>query len=213
MIMQREEKPFVERPRAAKCLFSLGPRDESFAARSQFLRHRPLSKPLLEGCCASIKEAWPRGRALHQTGGFLPTLEDAIALAVAAHQGQRDKSGQPYILHPLRVMFRLDTDEERMTAVLHDVLEDTPHTAEELRGLGYPARVVDALERLSRRESESYEEFIERLAPDSLALRVKLADLEDNMDVRRLEKVGPKEAERLARYLKAHRYLSSRKLG
>jgi (p)ppGpp synthase/HD superfamily hydrolase len=130
----------------------------------------------------------------------MPTLEDAIALAVEAHRGQRDKAGQSYILHPLRVMMRLRTEPERMAAILHDVVEDTPYTLERLRALGYPEEVLGALDCLTKREGESYEAFIERLRPHPLARRVKLADLEDNMDVRRLPSVGPREAERLTRY-------------
>jgi (p)ppGpp synthase/HD superfamily hydrolase len=131
---------------------------------------------------------------------MMPTLEDAIALAVEAHRGQRDKAGQSYILHPLRVMMRLQTDAERMAAILHDVVEDTPYTLERLRALGYPEEVLGALDCLTKREGENYEAFIERLRPHALARRVKLADLEDNMDVRRLPAVGPREAERLTRY-------------
>ncbi|KFE61067.1 HD domain-containing protein [Hyalangium minutum] len=130
----------------------------------------------------------------------MPTLEDAIALAVEAHRGQRDKAGQTYILHPLRVMMRLETEAERMAAILHDVVEDTPYTLERLRELGYPEEVLGALDCLTKREGETYEAFIERVRPHPLARRVKLADLEDNMDVRRLLTVGPKETERLARY-------------
>ena len=130
----------------------------------------------------------------------MPTLEDAIALAVEAHRGQRDKAGQTYILHPLRVMMRLETEAERMAAILHDVVEDTPYTLQRLRELGYPEQVLGALECLTKRDGESYEAFIERVRPHPLARRVKLADLEDNMDVRRLPSVGAKEAERLGRY-------------
>ncbi|HEX5753283.1 MAG TPA: GTP pyrophosphokinase [Archangium sp.] len=129
-----------------------------------------------------------------------PTLEDAIALAVEAHRGQRDKAGQTYILHPLRVMMRLETDTERMVAVLHDVVEDSPWTLERLRGLGYPEEVLSALDCLTKREGETYEAFIERVLPHPLARRVKRADLEDNMDVRRLPAVTARDAERLARY-------------
>jgi (p)ppGpp synthase/HD superfamily hydrolase len=129
-----------------------------------------------------------------------PTLEDAIALAVEAHRGQRDKSGKTYILHPLRVMMRLETDTERMVAILHDVVEDTPWTLERLRGLGYPEEVLSALDCLTKREGETYEAFIERILPHPLARRVKRADLEDNMDVRRLLAFTPRDAERLARY-------------
>ncbi|HYH96125.1 GTP pyrophosphokinase [Hyalangium sp.] len=132
----------------------------------------------------------------------MPTLnlEDAIALAVEAHRGQRDKAGQSYILHPLRVMMRLETEAERMAAILHDVVEDTPYTLERLRELGYPEEVLGALDCLTKRDGETYEAFIERVRPHPLARRVKLADLEDNMDVRRLLTVGTKETERLARY-------------
>ncbi len=130
----------------------------------------------------------------------VPTLEDAIALAVEAHRGQRDKAGQVYVLHPLRLMLRLDTELERMTAVLHDVVEDSPYTLERLRGLGYPEEVLSALDCLTRRAGETYEAFIERIRPHALARRVKLADLEDNMDVRRLPSVTPKDVERLSRY-------------
>jgi (p)ppGpp synthase/HD superfamily hydrolase len=130
----------------------------------------------------------------------MPTLEDAIALAVEAHRGQRDKAGQSYILHPLRVMMRLETEAERMAAILHDVVEDTPYTLERLRELGYPEEVLGALDCLTKREGETYEAFIERVSPHPLARRVKLADLEDNMDVRRLLTVGARETERLARY-------------
>ncbi|MCP3102027.1 GTP pyrophosphokinase [Myxococcus sp. K15C18031901] len=130
----------------------------------------------------------------------MPTLEDAIALAVQAHRGQRDKAGQPYVLHPLRLMLRLETEEERTVAVLHDVVEDTPWTLEKLREAGYAEPVLRALDNLTRRKDETYEAFIERLRPDALARRVKLADLEDNMDVRRLVAVTARDTERLARY-------------
>lgn len=129
-----------------------------------------------------------------------PTLEDAIALAVEAHRGQRDKAGQTYVLHPLRVMMRLETETERMVAVLHDVVEDSPWTLERLREAGYPEEVLGALDCLTKREGETYEAFIERVLPHPLARRVKRADLEDNMDVRRLPSISEKEASRLARY-------------
>ncbi|HZI12549.1 MAG TPA: GTP pyrophosphokinase [Myxococcus sp.] len=130
----------------------------------------------------------------------MPLLEEAIALAVEAHRGQRDKAGQPYILHPLRVMMRLEDEEARTVAILHDVVEDTPYTLERLRALGYAEPVLSALDALTRRKDETYEAFVERLRPNALARRVKLADLEDNMDVRRLAAVTPKDTERLARY-------------
>ncbi len=133
----------------------------------------------------------------------MPTLEDAIELAVEAHRGQKDKYGEPYILHPLRVMFRLGWDAReaaRIAAVLHDVVEDTHVKLPELRRRGYSAEVLAAVELLTRRPEDSYEQFIERVLPNPLARRVKRADLEDNMELRRLPAVTEKEMERLARY-------------
>jgi (p)ppGpp synthase/HD superfamily hydrolase len=133
----------------------------------------------------------------------MPTLEDAIALAVEAHRGQKDKVGEPYILHPLRVMFRLGWDAPeaaRMAAVLHDVVEDTKVKLPDLRRLGYSEEVLAAVELLSRRPEDSYEQFIERVLPNPVARRVKRADLEDNMEIRRIAEVTPKDAERLKRY-------------
>ena len=135
----------------------------------------------------------------------MPSLEDAIALAVETHRGQKDKAGEPYILHPLRVMLRLVWDAPeaaKIAGVLHDVVEDGDGqvTVAELRRLGYAQEVVEAVELLSRRPSDTYEQFIERLLPNRIARMVKRADLEDNMDVRRMPVVGERELERLARY-------------
>jgi (p)ppGpp synthase/HD superfamily hydrolase len=113
----------------------------------------------------------------------MPTLEDAIALAVDAHRGQSDKSGQPYILHPLRVMFRCTTDAQRIVAILHDVVEDTSRTFDDLRKLGYPEDILAALDCVTKREGESYEAFVERAAANPIARAVKIADIEDNLDL------------------------------
>jgi (p)ppGpp synthase/HD superfamily hydrolase len=137
----------------------------------------------------------------------MPTIEDAIALAVTAHKGQRDKSGHPYILHPLRVMFRVESEDARIVAILHDTLEDTDVTSERLRELGYGEHLITALEHLTKRDGESYEDFVKRASQDPIARQVKLADLEDNMDVRRLSSVSQKDAERLAKYCKAWNFL------
>jgi (p)ppGpp synthase/HD superfamily hydrolase len=136
----------------------------------------------------------------------MPTLEDAITLAMEAHRGQKDKVGEPYILHPLRVMFRVGWDAPeaaRIAAVLHDVVEDSPIQLRDLRRLGYSEDVLAAVELLSRRPEDSYEQFIERVLPNSIARRVKRANLEDNMELRRLPTVTAKDLERLARYRSA----------
>lgn len=132
-----------------------------------------------------------------------PTIEDAIILAVDAHKGTQQLNGSPYILHPITLMVRFHTEAEQMVAVLHDVIEDTDVTLDDLRSAGYPAEVIAALNLVTRRDDETYEAFIERIKPNPLARRVKIADLEHNMDVRRLPTVRPKDQERLERYRQA----------
>jgi (p)ppGpp synthase/HD superfamily hydrolase len=127
-------------------------------------------------------------------------LEQAIALAVQAHLGQTDKAGQPYILHPLRLMLSLRSEDEQIVAVLHDVVEDTDLTLDALRQHGFPEHVVAAIGLLSKQPGDTYEAFIDRLSGNLLAVRVKLADLADNMNLSRLAHVGDKELARLQRY-------------
>ena len=133
----------------------------------------------------------------------MPTLADAIILAVTAHRDQKDKVGQPYYLHPIRVMTRVHTETERIVAVLHDLLEDTDYTESDLRAMGYPEEVLSALDCLTRRPDETYEQFIELLRPNSIARRVKIADLEDNMDLTRLSEIDATHIDRLNRYVRA----------
>ena len=139
----------------------------------------------------------------------MATLKDAVSLATKAHQGQKDKAGATYINHPLRVMSRMNTDEEKMAAVLHDVVEDTSVTLQNLRVAGYPKSVVDAVDALSRRKGETYEQFIERLKPNALARKVKIADLEDNMDLGRIPNPQPKDLERVEKYQKVWQELTA----
>lgn len=147
-------------------------------------------------------------RGFHEivcTGPFfsidiMSTLEDAVTLAAHAHRGQRDKAGEPYLLHALRVMLRMDEDEARMAAVLHDVLEDTPTMADDLYAAGFSEAVVAAVEVLTRRSDESYDVYIRRVAAHPLTRRIKLADLEDNMDLRRLPRLTSADRRRLKRY-------------
>ncbi len=133
----------------------------------------------------------------------MSTLERAIQIAVEAHQSKLDKAGAPYILHPLRVMLRMDTTAERIVAVLHDVVEDSGWSLKALEREGFPSRIVQAIGFLTRRDGETYEDFIRRLAQNPLARKVKLADLEDNMDIRRLPQVTEKDLERLGKYHQA----------
>jgi len=130
-------------------------------------------------------------------------LERAIAIAVRAHAGQKDRYGAPYILHPLRLMCQVDSQEEKIIAVLHDVVEDTEWNFKDLAREGFSEQIIKALDCLTKREQEPYEKFVERSARNPLARRVKLADLEDNMDLRRTDRLKPKEVERFNKYVKA----------
>lgn len=136
-------------------------------------------------------------------------LENAIALAAKAHSGQVDKAGAPYILHPLRMMLKLTTPEERMAALLHDVVEDCGVTLDDLRAQGFSEAVVAAVDALTRRDGESYESFVERADLDPIGRRVKLADLEDNSDLSRIPNPTPRDFERLEKYRRAIAYLQA----
>ena len=138
-------------------------------------------------------------------------LEEAISIAVEAHKGQRDKFGVPYILHPLRVMARVKTEEEMTVAILHDVIEDTECTFDRLREAGFSETVVGAIDCVTKRAGESYDSLIERARTNPLARRVKIADLEDNMDIRRIPVVTPEDIERLAKYRRAWQKLTDQK--
>lgn len=139
----------------------------------------------------------------------MATLERAIMIAVQAHEGQRDKAGVPYILHPFRLMVQMSSEVAMIAAVLHDVVEDTDWTLARLRTEGFSEEVVRAVDALTRREGESYEEFVRRVGENPVARRVKLADLEDNMDVRRLSRLDEKDLERLKKYHQAWLKLSA----
>jgi (p)ppGpp synthase/HD superfamily hydrolase len=133
----------------------------------------------------------------------MSTLERAIQIAAEAHAGQVDKAGAPYILHPLRVMFRVESYEERIVAVLHDVVEDSRWTLDDLRAEGFSDAVVNSVDALTRRTDESYMEFVRRAGRDPAGRRVKLADLADNSDISRLSSPTDADVARLERYRRA----------
>lgn len=137
------------------------------------------------------------------------TLEDAISIAALAHKGQTDKAGNPYLLHPLRMMMQMKSEAAMMVAVLHDVVEDADWTLEQLRERGFSEEVLTAVDCVTNRTGESYEEFIERVQTNSIAKQVKIADLEDNMNIRRINEISPKDLERLEKYHKSWRLLTN----
>lgn len=139
-------------------------------------------------------------------------LQKAIEIATQAHHGQVDKTGVAYIEHPLRVMAAGITLDEKIVGILHDVVEDSNWTFEALAAEGFPAHIITALRHITKREAEPYDKFIARVKKNPLATTVKLNDLTDNMDIRRLPYLSDKDIKRLKRYLKAYKRLNGEQL-
>lgn len=145
---------------------------------------------------------------MHRFARITNAVDRAVALAVAAHEGQVDKAGMPYILHPLRVMLQMDTNPERIVAVLHDVVEDCDVSFGDIMACRFSNEVIDAIMAVSRivrgKEIENYYDFIRRAKRNVIGKKVKLADIEDNLTPERLGKLPPQEQESMtARYAKA----------
>ena len=139
----------------------------------------------------------------------MSTLKRAIEIATEAHMGQMDKAGNEYIGHPLRVMEMGKTEEEKIVGVLHDVVEDSGWTFDALEAEGFSKEVLDALKCVTKKsENENYDDFIERVKKNPLAVAVKINDLTDNMDIRRLPYLSDKDVKRLKKYLKAYKKLT-----
>jgi hypothetical protein len=144
----------------------------------------------------------------------MATLERAIEIAVLAHNGTSDKAGAPYILHPLRLMFAVEDADDRILAVLHDVVEDSkpPHRwgMEELKAEGFSDSVLEALACVTARPDEPYEVFIDRILPNPIARRVKIADIVDNMNLVRLgREITDNDVVRLRKYQRAFAKLTT----
>jgi len=130
-------------------------------------------------------------------------LEKAIMIAVNAHRGQLDKQDLPYVLHPLRVMLKQKDPEARVAAVLHDVVEDTEVSLEDLAGAGFSAEALEAVRLLTHDKSVPYLDYVKAIAADPIARQVKLADLEDNLDPSRILNMTAKDLARLEKYREA----------
>ena len=132
----------------------------------------------------------------------------ALSIARKAHEGQLDKAGVAYIEHPLYVANQVDTEEEKAVALLHDVIEDSPVSAEELLQAGLPETVVTAVQVLTKKKEQDYQTYLETVKKNPLARLVKLADLKHNSDLSRLSSITEKDKERLKKYKKAIDFLS-----
>ena len=136
-----------------------------------------------------------------------PMLELALSIATKAHRGQFDKAGIDYIEHPIFVASQVDSEEEKAVALLHDVIEDSSVTAEELLNAGLPETVVTAVQILSKKKGQDYQTYLKTVKSNPLARAVKLADLKHNSDLSRLETITDKDLKRLEKYKKAIDYL------
>lgn len=141
----------------------------------------------------------------------MATLERAIQVAVAAHAGQWDKEGQPYVTHPLRLMDRVRGDDARIVAVLHDVVEDTATTLDDLRRAGFGEAVLAALALVTHDKGTPYADYVVRCKSDPVARQVKLADLEDNSRLDRTllrPHLAARDFARLHRYVLSFKFLT-----
>ena len=136
-------------------------------------------------------------------------IEKALEIALKAHAGQTDKAGQPYILHPLRIMAKMEMEDEKVVAILHDVIEDSDFTAEQLIEDGIPEHIVEAVQVLSKKEGEGYPEFIDRVVKNKLAAKIKKADIEDNLNILRFNALSENDLKRVAKYHSAWKKLES----
>ena len=137
-------------------------------------------------------------------------LERAIIIATNVHDGKVDKGGHSYILHPLRVMMAMNTHEERLVAIMHDVIEDDPHmTLEVLSKIGFDSVIIDALDSITRRAGEDYRSYIVRVSHNEIGAKVKCVDLRDNLDRSRIPYPMPKDFKRWMKYEEALAFLES----
>ncbi len=137
----------------------------------------------------------------------MSNLDKAIAIASKAHAGQVDKAGRPYILHPLRLMLKFRNEDEMIVAVMHDVVEDSDISLDELKNSGFSEVVTQAIDCLSKRNGESYEDFILRIANNALARKIKVEDIKDNLDLTRIEHLDAKDLARVEKYHRALNFL------
>lgn len=129
-------------------------------------------------------------------------LNKAIEIAHIAHDGQVDKGGQPYIGHPLRVMNAVETVEEKIVAVLHDAVEDSDLTLEDLAAAGFSDVIVEAIDAITKRPEEKRKDYLQRVMNNKIALKVKIADMTDNMDISRIPNPSERDRERTRIYKK-----------
>lgn len=138
---------------------------------------------------------------------YSPLIKKAIQICYDVHKDQKDLAGYPYIFHPYHLAEQMDTENQIIVALLHDVVEDSDYNFDDLIKLGFNDEVIDAVEALTRRKNQSYNSYIERIKLNPIAIRVKLADLEHNMDTTRFETISESDQRRLEKYKSAYERL------
>lgn len=138
---------------------------------------------------------------------YTPLTKKAMQLSFDAHKDQRDRSGLPYVFHPFYLATQMEGEYETVVALLHDVVEDTPYTLEDLSEMGYPEPVLEALALLTHQPEEEYMSYVARIKSNPIARRVKIADLHHNSDLSRLDSITPKDLERAEKYRQALKLL------
>jgi len=136
------------------------------------------------------------------------SIEKAIAIALEGHKDQKDKSGFPYILHPLRVMLKMDTEDEMIPAVLHDILEDTRIDESYLLSKGINADSIEIIKLLTKNVDDDYLAYVQKIKTNSIAAKIKKADITDNINILRLPQIEPTDINRLNNYIQAFKILS-----
>ena len=139
---------------------------------------------------------------------YTTLTKKAMKLCFRAHKDQEDKSGLPYVFHPFHLAEQMTDEDTTVVALLHDVVEDSPYTFEDLEAMGYPDRIIDALRLLTHDDDEPYLDYVARIKHDPIAKAVKLADLRHNSDITRLETVDEKALHRVEKYKAAIKLLT-----
>ena len=144
---------------------------------------------------------------------YTPLTKKAMRLCFDAHKDQVDKSGMPYVFHPFHVAEQMQTEETTIVALLHDVVEDTDYTIDDLRAMGFPEAVTDALALMTHTKGVPYMEYVAAIKGNPIATAVKLADLRHNSDLSRLDAVDEKALRRVEKYKKAITLLETEAAG
>ena len=142
---------------------------------------------------------------------YTPLTKKAMIFAYQAHQGQTDKSGLPYIYHPMHIAEQMEDESTTVCALLHDVVEDTHYTLEDLIKQGYPSEIIEALSLLTHNKGIPYMDYVRKINSNKIASTVKLADLQHNSDLSRLEVIDDDALKRIEKYRKAMQILLGEK--